>query len=316
MKRVNEVVLGNMDVQRHRIFLGEEYKWFPTNIRITPDDYGRPLKDQLRLRTTVRLSSPKDLPPKNLIAGTIYLAHFYGRLVTIQPLSMFDHKTHREGIMRPVVVRVKAPSREYGTTDARRSLARLRKACRPKEKAMREIVFDTETTGLDPYQGHRLLEIGCIELVNRFPTGQTFHRHINPERDVPLEAFNVHGLSFEFLKDKPLFADVAAELVEFIGDAPLIAHDASFDLGFLNAEFERAGLPIVAWERLVDTLLLARRKYPGGPNRLDDLCQRFGIDSSRRTKHGALLDAEILAEVYLHLIGARQAQIRGLGAPA
>jgi DNA polymerase III subunit epsilon len=174
---------------------------------------------------------------------------------------------------------------------------------------MREIVFDTETTGLDPYQGHRLLEIGCIELVNRFPTGQSFHRYINPERDVPAEAFNVHGLSFEFLKDKPLFADVAAELTEFIGDAPLIAHNASFDLGFLNAELERVGLPIVARERLVDTLLLARRKYPGGSNRLDDLCQRFGIDNSRRTKHGALLDAELLAEVYLELIGARQAQL-------
>jgi DNA polymerase III subunit epsilon len=174
---------------------------------------------------------------------------------------------------------------------------------------MREIVFDTETTGLDPYQGHRLLEIGCIELVNRFPTGQTFHRHINPQRDVPIEAFNVHGLSFEFLKDKPVFGDVAAELVEFIGDAPLIAHNASFDLGFLNAELERVGLPMVARERLVDTLLLARRKYPGGSNRLDDLCQRFGIDNSRRTKHGALLDAELLAEVYLELIGARQAQL-------
>jgi DNA polymerase III subunit epsilon len=174
---------------------------------------------------------------------------------------------------------------------------------------MREIVFDTETTGLDPYQGHRLLEIGCVELVNRFPTGQTFHRHINPERDVPVEAFNVHGLSFEFLKSTPLFADIATELAEFIGDAPLIAHNASFDLGFLNAELERIGQPIVARERLVDTLLLARRKYPGGSNRLDDLCQRFGIDNSRRTKHGALLDAELLAEVYLELIGARQAQL-------
>jgi DNA polymerase-3 subunit epsilon len=180
---------------------------------------------------------------------------------------------------------------------------------------MREIVFDTETTGLDPYQGHRLLEIGCIELVNRFPTGQTFHRYINPERDVPIEAFNVHGLSFEFLKDKPLFADIAAELVKFIGDAPLIAHNASFDLGFLNAELERAGLPMVARERLVDTLLLARRKYPGGSNRLDDLCQRFGIDNSRRTKHGALLDAELLAEVYLELIGAQLGLVSATLAP-
>ena len=174
---------------------------------------------------------------------------------------------------------------------------------------MREIVLDTETTGLDPYQGHRLIEVGCIELVNRFPTGQTFHRYLNPQRDVPAEAFAVHGLSLEFLKDKSLFADIAAELMDFIGDAPLVAHNASFDLGFLNAELERVSLPAIARERLVDTLLLARRKYPGGSNRLDDLCQRFGIDNSRRTKHGALLDAELLAEVYLELIGARQAQL-------
>src|SRR5271167_90482 len=174
---------------------------------------------------------------------------------------------------------------------------------------MREIVLDTETTGLDHYQGHRLIEVGCIELVNRFPTGQTFHRYLNPQRDVPAEAFAVHGLSLEFLKGKSLFADIAAELMDFLGDAPLVAHNASFDLGFLNAELERVSLPAVARERLVDTLLLARRKYPGGSNRLDDLCQRFGIDNSRRTKHGALLDAELLAEVYLELIGARQAQL-------
>jgi DNA polymerase-3 subunit epsilon len=174
---------------------------------------------------------------------------------------------------------------------------------------MREIVLDTETTGLDPYQGHRLLEIGCIELVNRFPTGQTFHRYLNPQRDIPAEAFAVHGLSLDFLKNKSLFADIAAELMDFIGDAPLVAHNASFDLGFLNAELERVKLPAVSRDRLVDTLLLARRKYPGGSNRLDDLCQRFGIDNSRRTKHGALLDAELLAEVYLELIGARQAQL-------
>jgi DNA polymerase III subunit epsilon len=174
---------------------------------------------------------------------------------------------------------------------------------------MREIVFDTETTGLDPYQGHRLIEVGCIEMVNRFPTGQTFHRYLNPQRDVPAEAFAVHGLSLEFLKDKSLFADIAAAFMDFIGDAPLVAHNASFDLGFLNAELERVSLPAIARERLVDTLLLARRKYPGGSNRLDDLCQRFGIDNSRRTKHGALLDAELLAEVYLELIGARQAQL-------
>src|SRR5712691_9900997 len=174
---------------------------------------------------------------------------------------------------------------------------------------MREIVLDTETTGLDPYQGHRLVEIGCIELVNRIPSGQSFHYYLNPERDVPTEAFAVHGLSVEFLKDKPRFAEIADDLAAFIGDAPLVAHNAFFDLGFLNAELERVGKALVARERLVDTLLLARRKHPAGPNRLDDLCARYGIDNSHRSKHGALLDAEILAEVYLELIGARQAQL-------
>jgi len=174
---------------------------------------------------------------------------------------------------------------------------------------MREIVFDTETTGLDPYQDHRLLEIGCIELVNRFPTGQTFHHYLNPERDVPAEAFAIHGLSYEFLKSKPVFADIVVDLLAFVGDAPLIAHNASFDLSFLNAELERVKQATIPRDRLIDTLLLARRKYPGGSNRLDDLCNRFGIDNSRRTKHGALLDAELLAEVYLELIGARQAQL-------
>jgi DNA polymerase-3 subunit epsilon len=174
---------------------------------------------------------------------------------------------------------------------------------------MREIVLDTETTGLDPFQGHRLVEIGCVELVNGIPSGQSFHRYLNPERDVPAEAFAVHGLSAEFLKDKPFFAEIVEELVVFIGDAPLVAHNALFDLGFLNAELERAGKTQMARERLVDTLILARRKHPAGPNRLDDLCARYGIDNSRRTKHGALLDAEILAEVYVELIGARQAQL-------
>jgi DNA polymerase III subunit epsilon len=174
---------------------------------------------------------------------------------------------------------------------------------------VREIVLDTETTGLDPYQGHRLVEIGCIELVNRIPSGQTFHRYLNPERDMPAEAFAVHGLSADFLRDKPPFAEIAEELIAFIGDAPLVAHNAMFDLGFLNAELERARKSLVNRERLIDTLLLARRKHPGGPNRLDDLCARYGIDNSRRTKHGALLDAEILAEVYVELIGARQAQL-------
>jgi DNA polymerase-3 subunit epsilon len=174
---------------------------------------------------------------------------------------------------------------------------------------MREIVFDTETTGLDPYQGHRLVEIGCIELVNRFPTGKTFHRYLNPERDMPQEAFAVHGLSIDFLRPQPLFACIAEELLAFIGDAALIAHNATFDLNFLNAELERIRQAVIPRDRLIDTLLLARRKFPGASNRLDDLCARFGIDNSRRTKHGALLDAELLAEVYVELVEARQAQL-------
>jgi DNA polymerase-3 subunit epsilon len=174
---------------------------------------------------------------------------------------------------------------------------------------MREIVIDTETTGLDPFQGDRLVEIGCIELVNRFPTGKVFHCYFNPERDMPEQAFKVHGLSIDFLKDKPLFAAKVGELMEFLGDdAALVAHNAMFDLGFLNAELERAGHGSVSRDRIVDTLLLARRKHPGAANRLDDLCARYAIDNSRRTKHGALLDAELLAEVYIELIGARQAQ--------
>ncbi len=174
---------------------------------------------------------------------------------------------------------------------------------------MREIVLDTETTGLEPTQGHRLVELGCIELLNRIPTGATFHVYLNPERDMPAEAFAIHGLSAEFLSDKPRFAEVADEFLAFIGDAPLVIHNASFDHGFLCAELKRVERALIARERLVDTLLLARRKYPAGPNRLDDLCARYSIDNSRRTKHGALLDAEILAEVYVELIGARQAQL-------
>jgi DNA polymerase-3 subunit epsilon len=174
---------------------------------------------------------------------------------------------------------------------------------------MREIVFDTETTGLDPFQGDRLVEIGCIELVNGFLTGQHFHAYINPEREMPPAAFEVHGLSAEFLKDKPLFADVCEEFLAFVGDAPLIAHNAMFDLGFINAELDRCKRALLARERIVDTLMLARRKHPNGPNRLDDLSARYGIDNSRRTKHGALLDAEILAEVYLELTGMRQAKL-------
>ncbi len=174
---------------------------------------------------------------------------------------------------------------------------------------MREIVFDTETTGLDPVQGHRLVEIGCVELLNRFPTGKTFHRYINPERDMPPEAFAVHGLSNEFLKSHPLFASVADEFLAFVGEAPLVAHNGYFDLSFINFELERASKPVFGRERIVDTLMLARRKHPGGSNKLDDLCLRYRIDNSHRTKHGALLDAELLAEVYIELIGARQAML-------
>jgi DNA polymerase-3 subunit epsilon len=174
---------------------------------------------------------------------------------------------------------------------------------------MREIVLDTETTGLDPLRGDRLVEIGCVEIYNRMPTGQTFHRYINPQRDMPKEAFDVHGLSAEFLADKPLFAAVAEEFLTFIGDAPLVIHNASFDIGFINAELEKTARPAIPRDRLVDTLLLARRKHPGVSNRLDDLCSRYAIDNSRRTKHGALLDAELLAEVYIDLIGARQSQL-------
>ena len=175
---------------------------------------------------------------------------------------------------------------------------------------MREIVLDTETTGLDPVQGHRLVELGCIELVNRIPTGATFHVYLNPEREVPAEAAAIHGLTTEFLKDKPRFIEVVDEFLAFIGEeAPLVIHNAAFDHGFLCTELKRSERVLIARERLVDTLMLARRKHPAGPNRLDDLCVRYGIDNSRRTKHGALLDAEILAEVYVELIGARQAQL-------
>jgi DNA polymerase-3 subunit epsilon len=175
---------------------------------------------------------------------------------------------------------------------------------------MREIVLDTETTGLDPAQGHRLVELGCVELLNRIPTGATFHVYLNPERDMPADAANIHGLTAEFLKDKPLFADVVEDFLAFIGeDAPLVIHNASFDHGFLCAELKRIDRGPIARERLVDTLTLARRKHSAGPYNLDALCARYGIDNSRRTKHGALLDAEILAEVYVELIGARQAML-------
>ncbi|MDH3235221.1 MAG: DNA polymerase III subunit epsilon [Alphaproteobacteria bacterium] len=170
----------------------------------------------------------------------------------------------------------------------------------------REIVLDTETTGLDPKSGHRVVEIGCVELMNHLPTGRTFHRYINPERDMPEQAFAVHGLSISFLEEHPVFAAHAEELIEFLGDAPLVIHNAAFDMGFLNAELGRLDRPLLERTRAIDTMLIARQKFPGAQASLDALCRRFEIDNSARTKHGALLDAELLAEVYLELIGARE----------
>lgn len=174
---------------------------------------------------------------------------------------------------------------------------------------MREIVLDTETTGLDALKGDRVVEIGCVELLNRIPTGANLHLYVNPERDMPEEAFRVHGLSAEFLSDKPVFAAVADDFLRFIDEDALVIHNAAFDVGFLNMELRRLGRPAIGQHRIVDTLMLARRKNPGGPNSLDALCARYGIDNSRRTKHGALLDSEILAEVYLELLGGRQASL-------
>ena len=171
---------------------------------------------------------------------------------------------------------------------------------------MREVVLDTETTGLSPAEGHRVVEIGCLELVNHMPTGETYHCYINPLMAIPSTAQEIHGHSDEFLADKPEFAAVADGFLEFIGDAPLIIHNAAFDLGFLNAELERLGRAAIPASHAVDTLALARRKFPGSPASLDTLCRRFDIDNSARTLHGALLDAELLAEVYLELIGGRQ----------
>jgi DNA polymerase-3 subunit epsilon len=171
---------------------------------------------------------------------------------------------------------------------------------------MREIVLDTETTGLDPLAGHRVVEVGCVELVNHLPTGRVLHRYINPERDMPQEAFAVHGLSVEFLAGHPVFAAVADELVEFLGDAQLVIHNAEFDMRFLNWELQQLGRDVMPMERAVDTVAMARRRFPGSPANLDALCRRFAIDNTSRVKHGALLDAELLAEVYLELIGGRQ----------
>ena len=171
---------------------------------------------------------------------------------------------------------------------------------------MREIVLDTETTGLDPGQGHRIVEIGCIELVNHMPTGRSFQTYLDPERAMPTDAFEVHGLSDDFLAGQPRFAAVAGEFLDFLGDAPLVIHNAQFDLGFLNTELDRLGRPPLPESRAIDSVQLARRKFPGAPAGLDALCRRFGIDNAARARHGALLDAELLAEVYLELVGGRQ----------
>lgn len=172
---------------------------------------------------------------------------------------------------------------------------------------MREIVLDTETTGFDPEKGDRIVEIGAVELLNHMPTGRVYHQYINPERLMPKEAFDVHGLGDDFLRDKPVFRKIGQDFLDFIGaDSKLIIHNASFDMKFLNWELKHMGLPQIDYARAVDTVLMARAKFPGSPASLDALCRRFGIDNSMREKHGALLDSEILAEVYLELIGGRQ----------
>jgi len=171
---------------------------------------------------------------------------------------------------------------------------------------MRELVVDTETTGLDPVAGHRVVELACVELVNHLPTGRSFQSYLNPQRDMPTDAFAVHGLSAEFLADKPVFGSVAAGFLEFIAGDPLVIHNAEFDLKFLNAELGLAGHAALPFTRVVDTLALARRRFPGAPASLDALCKRFEIDNAHREKHGALLDAELLAQVYIELIGGRQ----------
>ena len=171
---------------------------------------------------------------------------------------------------------------------------------------MREIVFDTETTGLSPADGDRLVEIGCIELHNRCETGREFHAYFHPDRDMPAEAERVHGLSITFLSDKLRFHEQVDALIDFLGDAPLIAHNATFDFGFLNAELARCNLPAVAMSRMIDTLAIARGRHPGAKHSLDALCVRYGIDRSHRIKHGALLDAQLLSQLYVELMGGRQ----------
>ncbi|MGK2921603.1 MAG: DNA polymerase III subunit epsilon [Methyloceanibacter sp.] len=174
---------------------------------------------------------------------------------------------------------------------------------------MREIILDTETTGLDPFDGHRVVEIGCVELVNSIATGRTWHCYLNPERDVPEQAYAVHGLSADFLRDKPRFADKADEFLEFVESAMLVMHNATFDFGFLNAELERIARPVIRWDRVVDTLALARRRHPGSPASLDALCRRYGVDLGERDLHGALLDCRLLASVYVELVGGHQARL-------
>lgn len=171
---------------------------------------------------------------------------------------------------------------------------------------MREIVLDTETTGFEPSEGHRIVEIGAVELFNHLPTGRTYHQYINPQRSMPKEAFEVHGLGDDFLRDKPVFKAVGQAFLDFVGDARLVIHNAAFDMKFLNAELQWAGLPGLPFDRAIDTLMMARSRFPGSPASLDALCRRFGVDNSAREKHGALLDSEILAEVYLELVGGRQ----------
>ncbi len=171
---------------------------------------------------------------------------------------------------------------------------------------MREIVLDTETTGFEPASGDRIVEIGAVELFNHLPTGRTYHQYINPQRAMPTAAFEVHGLGDDFLRDKPVFKDIAAAFLDFIGDAQLVIHNAAFDMKFLNAELQWAGLPPLPYARATDTLAIAKTRFPGAPASLDALCRRFGVDNSAREKHGALLDSEILAEVYLELVGGRQ----------
>ncbi|MEM1052308.1 MAG: DNA polymerase III subunit epsilon [Pseudomonadota bacterium] len=180
---------------------------------------------------------------------------------------------------------------------------------------MREVIFDTETTGLDPKTGDRMVEIGCVEMVDRVETGRTFHAYYNPERDMPAAAEAVHGLSADFLSSKPLFSEGADELLEFLGDAPLVAHNAGFDFGFLNSELVTIGRQPISMDRMVDTVAIARKKHPGAKLSLDALCTRYGVDRSHRVKHGALLDAELLAQVYVELKGGRQIGLELAGIP-